>query len=352
MPRQSQTILVFLFVYVVVFSPLCQGRSNLVSQLEIPTVSIVSAKSNNQAFQGVRVSSERNNLKLNTEETRISPTIPTCQSSRDCDLDFIRDDCYGLSSNKSLVLCKDSVSPCMCLTNLHDFYSRDPCEFKKRCPFNSACVWSAEFSKSLCIPCELFVSTSGPPSECSIDIIEVPTAPPDRSPTIMEACTDDAHCERDFFCTTRTKDHTDELNCSVRNFYSSCMCIPTHRFRCNLFKPCPLNEMCVMGSDIFFIPLCIATEVVNKSMFPMRHVFIIPRFLFIILLALEVCFTALKLSFQDNTQRKLRIAAGCAFVIESLVGVISTLFQAAQRHAKGNRMSTTHRNHGLVYRGD
>lgn len=306
MLSQFQTFLVFLSVYSVLFSPLCLGRDNLVPQLEISTISSTSN---------------------NTRETRIAPTIPTCQSSTECVLDSHDDGCYGLSSQRSLVLCEDSVSPCVCRSNVYHSYSNDQCELKNECPFNSACVWSATRSLSLCIPCELFASTPGFSSECS-DTIDVPAAPSDRPPTVMEACVDDAHCERDFVCVALLRDISNYLNCSRWNLYSSCMCFPTHYLMCNKFKPCHSNGTCVMADDIVPYPICIAKDAADKSIFPVDPVFIMSRFVFYILFAVEICFIVVKLIFQDKEQSELRLFAGYVFVFESLAGSTSTILQA------------------------
>lgn len=144
----------------------------------------------------------------------------------------------------------------------------------------------------------------------------------------MEQCVDDAHCERDFYCATLAQDSSTMLNCSHGYAYSSCTCFPNHFLRCNLFKSCPSNETCIRNDVLFNLPLCLPNEVVDKSMFPMCSIFILPRYLFIILFALEICFIAIKLVLQENVQRKLRLVAGGAFLLESLVGIISTVLQA------------------------
>lgn len=292
------------------------------------TSSTTLTRKQHQPFFGGSVSTKRNTSALNTDVTRIGPTIQTCQLSSECKENNLRTvGCYGLSSNRSLVPCNESVSPCVCReisehVELH-------CQDAGDCPFENLCVWSMERSNSSCIPCELFVSTPSLPPNCSEILIDVTLAPPDRSPTIMEACVETADCDLDFKCFALLQNNIQVLECRPEDTYSSCVCTPTHYLGCNMFKPCHSEETCVMEDILSNSPICIATEAVDKSNFAINRIFTLPHFVFTLLFVAEMCFICIKLALQGNTRKKLRLVAGGAFVLESLIGITSTVLQAA-----------------------
>lgn len=353
-------------IYVVLFLP-------------IATISTNFANAHFQSLQGGSVNREESISVIWSERTRTlprlsstPPTIPTCKTSSECGAtrrysgynencynynisserpsilcgeyanydcynilstgsvvmcdDSIYKDCFGLSSNGSLVLCGDSTSSCLCRTPVVS--NEVDCTPTEDWLLSEVCAWSASLSLSVNIPCELFQSTTFYPSACTADKIDVPVAP-DRAPTFLEACSEGTPCEENFTCVAPYRDQTLSSfpQCKENDKFSLCICVPIRFTVCGLLIPCPLSETCVTELSIFEAPICMSNKTVKKSLFHVRHVFIPPRFAFTILFALELSLTFIKLAFQGNKRRGIRLVSGCAFFIESLAGISNTVLQ-------------------------